>query len=712
MTRLSDAAIDRRNARYPLCNDRRRPPAGTTGIALVLASALLVAACGGSRVDRDPSSVTVSGPEGAADGVGSGVITSGLDLQDQIIAQQIDSESPFDLAFQADQAEPRDAIILRLRAINGFLAIEDYANAEVQAELLGIERLDSEQQAMYDLARGRIALGFRDNLTALSFLQQVKASPLINDDNRALALHAMADAQIAMGRDVDAIISLLTRDPLLEDVEEQRMNQQRMLNLLRNLDTTSQSTLRQAATRNGLDPNLVSGWLQFAEVSRLPTSDQQSALVSWRNSYPIHPALEELVGGISQLSLETFDHVAMLLPISSRFGTAAQAFYDGFVDAQRADRNIYKPTVSLHDIGEDVGMVDFHYRSAMAEGADFVVGPLGKDAVNRMLDGGVPLLPTLVIGDVEYQYASPDLYGISLSPEPEAVQVAERAFADGHRQAAVFRSAGDWGNRAANAFTRRWEQLGGLVVATGSFPDSIEDYSRIIQRLLEINQSVSREKVLSAQLGTNLEFTPRRRDDIDMMFFAGNARQARLLVPQFRFYQALNLPIYGTSSLFAGDLNPALDADLNGVIFGDMRWMVDIRYTNPDEAIQIDPPASTSDAGDGAVVAQESAPEPALPPVRRRPEPIAKGPYSFSPLDRLYALGMESYYLVPRLGALRDQDWQRYNGQAFNATVDIDGNVVRELDWATFEKGELKRLPPAALPEDVFPGQTLGQTLD
>ncbi|MEJ2178476.1 MAG: penicillin-binding protein activator, partial [Gammaproteobacteria bacterium] len=201
---------------------------------------------------------------------------------------------------------------------------------------------------------------------------------------------------------------------------------------------------------------------------------------------------------------------------------------------------------------------------------------------------------------------------------------------------------------------------------------------------MEVNQSVSRERVLSAQLGINLEFTPRRRDDFDLLFFAGNSRQARLLVPQLRFFQAHNLPIYATSNIFSGEVNPAVDADLDKLVFGDMRWMVEIQYPQPETLVISESINQSGQSAEQTPITESVIDEPL--PNPPKPQPIAKSPYSFSPLDRLYALGLESYHLIPRLTVLRKDPWQQYNGQAFRASVREDGNILRHLEWASFDK--------------------------
>ena len=637
------------------------------------------------------------------------VIVQGIDREDGISAQQIESESPWELALRADSAPTDIAIQLRLEAIDGFLELQEFTNAETQANYLLDVFLDQAQINQLSFQRGRIALGFGQFQTAVQYLEPLRNDPLWEPAERARLLLALSGAQIGLGRRVDAIISLFLRDRLLT-ADTRLDNQRRIMELIGDASSLEQALLRQSASDNALPANLVDGWITFAALDGMAEAERADALLRWRNSYSGHPADGALLGMASAIELDRFDHIALLLPLTSPFGNAAQAFHDGFMDAYSQDISTSRPVISLHDIGETPALASFYYQSAMLEGADFVVGPLGREAAAALLQGGAPPMPTMLLADVPRDIPADALYGISLSPEAESRQVAERAFRDGHRQAAVFRSDSSWGSRAADAFSQAWLELGGLLVSNKPFPDTIEDYSRIIQEFLEVDQSIARRKVLSSQLGLNLEFTPRRRDDIDMLFFAGNARQARLLVPQLRFFQAHDLPIYATSNVFSGAVDPAVDADLDNLIFGDMRWMVDIRYAVPEAEIPGEPLETTTLGAPATAAAtqpteSETVADEALvePPEEPEPEPVAKSPYSFTPLDRLYALGLESYHLIPRLAPLRRENWQRYNGQAFQASVGDDGNVVRHLEWATFQKGRVSLIDRP----DIPPPETL-----
>ena len=657
----------------------------------ICVSAILILSACGSTPQRLPEPEPIVVEDATAESESAGAVTSGLDPEQEIYGQQIDGEDPWDLVLRADESPLELAIELRLAAIDGFLEAQDYTNAETQSNYLVDVYLTPEQHTRFSLQRGRVALGMEDFANTLSFLQPLKNSSQLTIEERIVLLETVSRAQNALGRKVDALVSLFQLDPLLES-DQQLTNQRNLSNLLATFSGEEINLLRQVALNNGLPANLVEGWLTFLSLNELPQTQQQTQLYTWQNRFPGHSARIELLGTQSALPLNRYNHVALLLPLTSNFGSAAQAFYDGFLDAHSKDSNVYRPTISLHDIGDNPSLAPFYFQSAILEGADFVVGPLGRAAVNNLLAQEKPELPTLVLGDIPTEFSATNIYGLSLSPELEAKQVAQKAFADGHRQAGIFRSATPWGDRAAAAFAEQWMQLGGTIATNKSFPGAIEDYSRIIQKLLSVNESFGRKAALSSLLGLNLQFSPRRRDDLDLLFFAGNASQARLLVPQLRFFQAHDLPIYATSNIFTGNVNPAVDADLDKLIFGDMPWMIDIRYQQPLSTGDAPEDSNTNDqqsSENSSETADTSETEPSIVDTR----PIPKSNYSFSPLDRLYALGLESYHLLPRLSALREDSWQQYNGEAFRASIEANGNVIRHLDWATFDQGHIKRLP-------------------
>jgi hypothetical protein len=168
-----------------------------------------------------------------------------------------------------------------------------------------------------------------------------------------------------------------------------------------------------------------------------------------------------------------------------------------------------------------------------------------------------------------------------------------------------------------------------------------------------IDQSEARRQALEARLHTRLKFEPRPRADIDAIFLAADPRHGRLIKPQLNYHRAHDVPVYATSHIFAGKGDAARDVDLDGIMFGDMPWML---------------------VGDGRVQTLRASLQ-------------AGWPYAHSPLDRLYALGMDAYAVIPQLNRISAQNAVRYEGVTSGLSVEMDGRLHRQLLWARFKQG-------------------------
>src|SRR3989344_6554133 len=73
-------------------------------------------------------------------------------------------------------------------------------------------------------------------------------------------------------------------------------------------------------------------------------------------------------------------------------------------------------------------------------------------------------------------------------------------------------------------------------------------------------------------------------------------------------------------------------------------------------------------------------------------------PYAYSDLDRLYALGMDSYAILPYLHRIGVDGGGRFSGVTSQLTLDPEGRVQRRPLRARFSKGT-PRLIDSAPPD-------------
>jgi outer membrane PBP1 activator LpoA protein len=234
-------------------------------------------------------------------------------------------------------------------------------------------------------------------------------------------------------------------------------------------------------------------------------------------------------------------HVAVLLPRSGAHQQSAQAIRAGILAAWYADSAPGKPELRFFDTA---GGVASAYRTALAGGAERVIGPLLKEEIASLTQEGELAVPTLVLNRIDG--VQEHLFQFALLPEDDLEQVADLARRDGHIRALLLAPAAPLGQRMIQHFSEYWRQAGGQIAAIVTYPPNEGDYAATVGKLRAADSRA------------------------DFLLLAGaDARDARLIVPRIQELDSRRLPVYATSHLFGGKPDPQHDRALSGVLFCD-----------------------------------------------------------------------------------------------------------------------------------------------
>jgi len=423
--------------------------------------------------------------------------------------------------------------------------------------------------------------------------------------------------------------------------------------------------------RMNMQPGVFSGWVTLVAIKKqfgFDPEELEQQLELWKKQYPDHPAdLDELppitVTGTRTVE-QKYNHIALLLPLSSKFAYQAEAVRNGFFAAYYADTSEPKPVVKIYDVGGENGDTDMlltKYRQAIEEGAQFIVGPLSKSGVNTIASNFNSSVPTLALNYGDDADVSNNFFQFALSPEDEARQTAERVWLDGHSQGIAIIPQTSWGERVYNAFYERWTQLGGKMVGMESYDRTKKDFANPVKQLLHVDKSNERAKYLRRLLGGKIKHEERRRQDVDFVFMLGFPVETRQLRPQLKFNRASRLPVYTTSHAYAGFANRTADRDMDDIIFSDMPWVLGFGSTKQ---------------GLKRNIKQE-------------------WPNQTEQVTRLHALGVDAYSLVNRIEQLRNFQGERFYGETGHLYMDASQRIHRQLTWASFKYGRARILPRA-----------------
>jgi uncharacterized protein len=401
------------------------------------------------------------------------------------------------------------------------------------------------------------------------------------------------------------------------------------------------------------------GWFTLTNITRQNQGDvrQQLTLINeWRKNQPDHPA--SLTPPTSLLSAQQAfsdlpQQVALLLPLQGTLAQAGAAIRNGFL-AARYDVLAHHgetPIIRFYDTttSDDISSL---YQQAVTDGAQLIIGPLQKEKVRQLRHLPKLPVPTIALNYVESPSLSApkNFFQFGLSATDEAKQIADRAWIEGQRTALSITPNSGWGDRTLSAFRDRWHKKGGTLIESPPYGTSQTDFAPLLKPALHLDHSNARNQRLQQLLGKPLTHTPRRRQDIDMVFMAAYPDHARQIKPTLDFLFASDLKIYGTSHLYAGVKDTGRNRDLEGIRFSAMPWTL---------------PGATN---------EKLQPATELPALYRH----------------MFALGIDTYHLHQWLALMVQQPDTRLFGSTGTLQLNPQGAIEREQPWAVFRGGKVQ----------------------
>jgi outer membrane PBP1 activator LpoA protein len=551
-------------------------------------------------------------------------------------------QGDFDRAAQAflelADAHPRERAHYRLRAAEAW---RENGDLDAAAEALaGIkpQRLDAEEAVRYALIEAEVALARGAPAPALETLGRLDLAALPPPLKlRALELRARAEA--ASGH---AIASARTRVELDRGLAgaDRAQNEGQIRATLQALG--ADALKREAAALAPGDPLLP--WLDQA----LRAGGQALPLVVLRPNQPVGTFVPG-PGGTQREGYRAVRKVGLLLPGEGPLGAVAQPVRDGVFAARFADSNPQRPDIAVYDAGGTAQGALAAYRQAVSDGADHVVGPLTREAVSALFAQGALPVPVLALNQPERgETPPPGSAAFGLTPDAEGAQAAEHLLERGIRQAVVITATEDWAERAALAFRAQFESRNGRILNEARLRDNEVNYAAAIRQALS---GVAAGKAAPALPGAVAPSEAAPPPDT-AIFISMRPQQARLLLPQLKLAGYAGVPVFATSHIYAGDYDPGLDRDLDGVEFCDAPWLFDLTPGLPARSAI----ARTLDSARGAGA-------------------------------RLFALGLDAYALLPYLEWLGQHHDSYLPGATGQLAEDDAGRIQRLLVWAQFDNG-------------------------
>ena len=231
-----------------------------------------------------------------------------------------------------------------------------------------------------------------------------------------------------------------------------------------------------------------------------------------------------------------------------------------------------------------------------------------------------------------------------LAIEDEATTIAARLERDGIERALLFHNYDDWSLRARRTLAAE----SSLTLTVQPFTD-LRTITEAVGTAMHVAGSQTRRDELSKLLGTELEFLPRAREDVDAVVALVDNTEANALVPALRFHFADQLPVYASSQITRRTRTGQL-SELGGFHVSELPYFL---------------------AGDAVYDALAT-------PFRLADNPFAS----------LMALGSDAFRLSERLGDTPGP--LVLLGSTGLLKQQADGRITRELAWGVVSAGTVR----------------------
>ncbi len=560
---------------------------------------------------------------------------------------------------QAEAAEEADRAPFLLQAAKAYVQREQYAEAYDVLNSFYPTQLPLELRADWYLLVGEVALTQNQPFDSIRALQTVRNPEQFSPEWQSHYYRLLADSLAANQRHADAAMTRIEAMHLFTDPDLREEQERKTW-----IELMTSPTGALEITRNRANEHDELGWLDMAIIRQQFANNPaalSTAMQEWNVLYPNHPALYYIDIEVQRetviVDIGAPTKIALFLPTSGRLATVGNVILDGFMtsfyDTQMMGSE--KPEVIVYDTASDP--VELLYQQALADGVEFVIGPLLKNKADDIAQYQSLPIPTMVLNRLDNSYAPTGMFQFGLPIEDEAEQIARFAINKGQTRAFIINAHKTVGSRAVETFSDIFQRQGGTVVRSADLSRTPDPKVAVMQ-MLGADQAEKRKRELQNLLNLPIESSAQVSTTADFIFMIAEPEQARIIKPYLNYYYAYNLPVYATSNLYNG--NNRRENDLNGIQFIDAPWMIpqtDEQASNKQKIVKMFPAAGGS-------------------------------------LGRFFALGYDSFLLIPEISQLSALSDYSVEGLSGELTMDFYGRIVRKLAWAKYQNGHWVPVTP------------------
>lgn len=557
------------------------------------------------------------------------------------------------LLLEAQTQAPQAAIATLTRASETLILEENYSHALWLAQQ--VAQLSENEKQIYRLALVSAHSLFKVNEIELSFEQLEIANQYSKDNNishQEEYYYLFAEVQKNRALKISSLNAKLHWFALSNKTNTEDIHQ-----IWQDLSLLSTWQVGQLAD---LAPPYFKGWQQLLTYAHKFGGDAnrfERYLTQWQRNFSAHPA-QVIIETLRTAELEAkqlIQNIAIILPLSGNQAKAGKVAQQGILAAYS---NIPDKNLTFFDADTlDWTMLN---EQLIASNSHFVIGPLLKKNVDKYLALNEIVLPSLLLNTPEQELRNNSQVILSMLPEDEAIQAATTLSRKNYLSPVVLSHKDAASKRIAKAFTNQWQLINGYTPEVVYF-DKGKKMQQQLKASLDVDSSQARIADLKIRLLQSLKTESRNRRDIDMFYLVGSPAETRLLKPYIDVNTspfAKIIPVYASSRSHSTKQDPSKLSDLRNLVFTQMPWLLNSQQQNTQLAN------------------------------------LSKTlwPSRSDSLQRIFAMGYDSLYLVDKLPSMQQRPYVRHYGQTGILKLDDDNILTRSLLWGIYQNGKVSEI--------------------
>ncbi|WP_325101188.1 penicillin-binding protein activator [Marinomonas transparens] len=526
-------------------------------------------------------------------------------------------------------------------------ALYDQGEYQQAREVLGTSVLRISSNIQFDayLLAALISSKLDDSFQTSRLLAQANLLPAaLHPDNQNTLQETKAQTLEHYGNWLSVVnvrLALANTLPLGEESDNHAKLWQAVQNLTQNeIDALSE---------NQTQPLM--GWLTISNILRnqsLSIEQQLNAYRQWQVTNPRHTAALlppqdfQIMASVKNMAP---NNIVIMLPMKGNLERASQAIIDGFLSAYYNQQHA-RPQISVINT-DDYASIEEALNAANLKEPDVIIGPLQKSNVARLSRLELPY-PVIALNQLDINQQANNLYHFSLSAEDDIHELISFAKQEGATKAAILTTKDTWALKQSDEFRAAAEQENITITSNQTYSNTPKSRQNAIQKLLLVDESHNRKRLIENWTGSKVESIARSRKDLDYVYYVGKLNDAKQIRPLLDFYFADKIPMLASSTL--NDTSPdksIKSEDIERILFTEM------------------------------------------PALTQRSNVLTSLNTSSNILKRLQALGADSYLLANRYQLFTLLPSTKISANTGIITIDNSGIFHKRPEIMTYRKGRL-----------------------